>query len=174
MTIEVLSGKNEGSFKSTANVDDGVPVIISKINCDHTGQCKPSNNNKSCNGKKKVYKFRTSQIFPFCINCSKHQESGYISNEFFREILQIQYPKNKDITKYDVYNMKRKLQKSNPYMRDIATFCEFQLIFSSSNLEIGIDHIPKSEEDLVEMPKEIWSDIINEKGYNETYFFHIY
>ena len=49
--------------------------------------------------------------------------------------------------------MKRKLQKINPYMRDIATFCEFQLIFSSSNLEIGIDHIPKSEEDLVEMPK---------------------
>ena len=50
--------------------------------------------------------------------CSKHQEAGYVTNKFVKEILQIQFPKNKNVTKYDVYNMKRKLKTINPYVHE--------------------------------------------------------
>ena len=58
--------------------------------------------------------------------------------------------------------MKKKLKKINSNMKNIERFREFQNFFSSSNLKIGIDNILLSEENLLEIPKEIWSDIINE------------
>ena len=39
---KILSGNLEGKFKSIPLVDDGVPVVISTSNCQHTGSCKPS------------------------------------------------------------------------------------------------------------------------------------
>ena len=44
--MEVVSDKNEGRLKSILNVDDSVPVIISKTNCNQTGLYQPSKQQK--------------------------------------------------------------------------------------------------------------------------------
>jgi len=169
--MKVLSGKNEGKLKSYPKVEDGVPVIISKTSCNHTGLCEPSQQQQILQRKRGGAYISNIGDHSLFTLCSKHQESGYVTNEFVKEILQMQFPKNKNVTKYDVYNMKRKLKTINPYMRNIETFQEFQHLFSSSKLEIGIDNLPITEDNIVEMSKEIWSDIINEKGYSEKSFF---
>ena len=76
----------------------------------------------------------------------------------------MQFPNNKNVTEYDVYKMKIKLKTINPYMNNIETFQEFQNLFSSSNLELGIDNIPITKDNIVEMSKETWLDIRNEKN----------
>ena len=76
----------------------------------------------------------------------------------------MQFPNNKNVTEYDVYKMKIKLKTINPYMNNIETFQEFQNLFSSSNLELGIDNIPITKDNIVEMSKETWLGIRNEKN----------
>ena len=52
-------------------------------------------------------------------------------------------------------------------MKNIESFKEFQNLFSSTKLEIGIVNIPISEDPLVEILNEIWPNITNEKGYSD-------
>ena len=55
-------------------------------------------------------------------------------------------------------------------MNNITDFNDFQNFFSSSKLEIGVDNIPMSDDNIVAISKEVWTDIINEKGYDEKSF----
>ena len=66
-------------------------------------------------------------------------------NEFVTDTLQTNFLQIKKVTKYDVYNMTRKLKIINPYMKNIETFQEFQNLFSTLNLEIGIGSLEKSK-----------------------------
>ena len=89
-----------------------------------------------------------------------------------KNICKLHFPKKENVIKYDVYNMKQRILKINPYMRIIESTREFQIIFSASKLEIGIDNIPKTVDKLVKMSKVIcWSNIISKKDYKEKFLY---
>ena len=54
-TYESSFWKNKGKYKSTPNVDNSLSVIISKINCNHTGLCLPSQQQQILQRKKEVH-----------------------------------------------------------------------------------------------------------------------
>ena len=56
-------------------------------------------------------------------------------------------------------------------MKNIETFQELKNLQSSLKLEMGIHNIRITEDDLVEMLKQILSYIVNEKGYGDKSFF---
>ena len=66
--------------------------------------------------------------------------------------------------------MKKKIRQIIPYMNNITNFFDFQSFFSSSKLEIGADNIPMPDDNIVATSKEVWTDIIDEKGNDEKFF----
>ena len=70
---------------------------------------------------------------------------------------------------YVIYNMKRMLKKSIPTQKNIQSFKEFQSLFAS---EIGVGEIPMNDDNIAARSKGVWSEIINEKKYDEK--IHIY
>ena len=53
--MKVFSGKKEGKLKSTPSIEDGVPVIFSKLSYNCTGLCQPSQQQQILQQKKGVH-----------------------------------------------------------------------------------------------------------------------
>ena len=168
--VMIKSGTTKGKLKSCPNVDSGTPIIISIAKCVHTGTCNPSTQQQILQRKRGGSYISNIGDYSMFILCGMYQKTGYVTNGVVKDVLQLQFPSNKNVTKYDVYNMKKKIRRITPYMNNITDFNDFQTFFSSSKLEIGVDNVPISDDNIVAISKEVWTDIINEKGYDEKSF----
>ena len=62
----------------------------------------------------------------------------------------------KDVTKIHVYNMKRRVETVVPTLKDFHSYQVFIIIFNSSQLEVGIDDTPLTEDDKAEVYRDLW------------------
>ena len=147
---------------------DGVCVIISKANLSHTGQCSPSSMQqvlqRSWSG---AYVKNMSDVSLFTL-CSMLKGGGKVTSSFIKQILKSQFPANKNVTTRHVYWMKNRIKKILPRMHEFNNYQDFAKMFNTSKLPIGIDNTPLTDDNIVQMGKELWLEIMNDDNDTDT------
>ena len=111
---KIKSGSSEGKFKSQPVVEDGVPVIISTSNCKHTGNCKPSTQQQIIQrARSGEYIKCISDVALFTL-CTIYKEKMSLKSYYVKTILQSQFPTNHNVTKFHVFNMKKRIKMMMP------------------------------------------------------------
>ena len=104
---KILSGNLEGKFKSIPLVDDGVPVIISTSNCQHTDSCKSSLQQQLIQHARSGEYIKCISDIALFILCTIYTEKNSLKSYYIKSILQLQFPTNQNVTKFHVFNMKK-------------------------------------------------------------------
>ena len=79
-----------------------------------------------------------------------------MTSSFVKQILMRQFPVNKNVTTRDVYWLKNRILKILPKMHECDNFQDFVNIFNTSKLPIDIDNTPLTDDNIVQMGKELW------------------
>ena len=167
-TRRIKSGVAEGKYKSYPVVNDGVCVIISKANLTHTGQCSPSKLQQVMQRSRSgAYVKNMSDVSLFTI-CSMLKGGGKVTSSFLKQVLKSQFPSNKNVDTRHVYWMKNKIKSILPKMDGCENFNDFVNMFNTSKLPIGIDDTPLSDDNIVQMGKDLWMEIMNDDNNVDT------
>ena len=100
--------------------------------------------------------------------CNTMQNTGSLKSSYIKEVLKQQFPSNKNVTFAHVFNTRRKVKSMLPKLSNIESFTEFQSLCNISNLELGLDNTPISDDDIAIIAKEKWSELM-ENGNNNEY-----
>ena len=167
-TRRINSGISEGKYKSYPVVEDGVSVIISKANLTHTGQCSPSTLQQVLQRSRSgAYVKIMSDVSLFTLfNILKG--GGKVTSSFIKQILRSQFPANKNVTTCHVYWMKNRIKTILPRMQECDSFQDFVNMFNTSKLPIGIDNQPLMDDNIVQMGKDLWIEIMNNDNNTDT------
>ena len=110
--IRIQSGLSEGRFKLSHVIKDGVHVIISKANLEHTGECNPSTLQQVMQRSRSgAYVQGISDTSLFTL-CTMLKDEGKLSSSFIKKILRFQFPANKNVNNRHVYWMNNELKKN--------------------------------------------------------------
>ena len=167
---KVLSGSMQGKYKSIPLVDDGVPVIISTANCQHTGNCKPST-------QQQIMQRARSGEYIKCISdvalytlCTIYKEKMSLKSYYVKTILQSQFPSNHNVSKFHVFNMKKRIKTMMPILDRVSSFQDFQRIFKTTKLDKGLDDTPLTEDNIAELGKDIRDELLNNSESEHCFF----
>lgn len=167
---QVMSGDTVGKHKSVPVFDDGVPVIISSAKCVHTGTCKP------CTQQQIIQRARSGEYIK-CISdvalftlCTIYKEKMAIKSYYIKSILQSQFPSNHNVTKFHVFNMKKRIKMMMPMLENVSNFQDFQRIFKTTKLIKGLDDTPLTDDNIAELGRDTWDELLND-GESEHCFF---
>ena len=58
--------------------------------------------------------------------------------------------------------MKNRIKTIIPRMHNCDSFNDFQDMFKTSRLHVGVDDIPLTDDNIVQMGKELWLEIMND------------
>ena len=58
--------------------------------------------------------------------------------------------------------MKKKIQKIAPSLKGLSNYGDFAAMFKSSQLEVGLDDTPLTNDNIVEISREFWMDTMNQ------------
>ena len=165
---KINTGLSEGKYKSYPVVKDGINVIISKANVKHTGECKPSKLQQVMQRSRSgAYVKNISDISLFTL-CMMLKDEGKVPSTIVKQILSTQFPANKNVTNRHVYWMKNRVKTLLPRMNECQTFQDFQNIYKTSKLHAGIDDIPLSDDNIAQMGKDLWLDIMNDDNCEDS------
>ena len=70
------------------------------------------------------------------------KDEGKVPSSMVKQILNTQFPANKNVINRHVYWTKKRIQALLPRMNDCDTFQDFKSIYKASKLHTGIDDIP--------------------------------
>ena len=158
---KIKTGISEGKYKSYPVVKDGVNVIISKANVEHTGECQPSRLQQVMQRSRSgTYVKNISDVSLFTL-CMMLKDEGNVPSSMVKQILSTQFPANKNVTNRHVYWMKKRIKALLPRMNNCDTFQEFKSIYKTSKLHTGIDNILLSDDNIAQMGKDLWLEIMN-------------
>ena len=90
------------------------------------------------------------------------KDEGKLSSSFIKQVLKTQFPANKNVTNRHVYWMKNRIKTIMPRMHNCDSFNDFQDMFKTSRLHVGVDDIPLTDDNIVQMGKELWLEIMND------------
>ena len=126
--------KNAGKNIQKPIFDENIPVIFSKSQCEHTGTCNPSPQHQQVQRSHLGdYLEKNSQRSLWTL-CTLYKRNGTLTSLFVRNLLQTQFPSNKNVTKIHVYNMKRRVETMVPTLKDSHSYQYFTIIFNYSQL----------------------------------------
>ena len=137
--------------------------MISVANCLHCIQCKPSTQqqlmSRSRSGKY-VQGISDNALF---VLCNMFKSNGRLKSNCIKSILTPIWPTNKNISKSDVFNIRKKIISILPNLEKYNTFELFQKNVNTSTLLEGIDDCNMSDDDAINMATEVWKNLINGK-----------
>ena len=84
-----------------------------------------------------------------------------------KNILQPIWPKNKNISKHDIFNLRLRIKRLLPKIENCDAFDSFQKFINASQLMTGLDDEQISDDEAYEMAMSVWKDLFN-KGGNES------
>ena len=90
------------------------------------------------------------------------KDEGKVPSSMVKQILNTQFPANKNVINRDVYWTKKRIQALLPRMNDCDTFQDFKSIYKASKLHIGIDDIPPSNDNIAQIGKDLLLEIMND------------
>ena len=113
---KINTGLSKGKYKSYPVVKDGVNVIISKANIQHSGECIPSKLQQVMQRSRSgAYIKNISDISLYTL-CMILKDEGKVPSTIVKQILSTQFPANKNVTNRHVYWMKNRLKTLLPRM----------------------------------------------------------
>ena len=145
MCHKVVSGSLEGKCKSIPLVDDGTPIIISTSNRQHTGSCNPSTQQQIIHARSGKYTQCISDVALYT-SCTIYKEKKSIESYYVKSTLQSQFPTNHNISKFRVFNMKKRVKMVKPILERVSSFQDFQRIFKTTKLDRGLDDTPLTDD----------------------------
>ena len=149
-----------GQIKKAPIFDDDAPVSTNKSSClSHGGTCVPCTQQQMVQRSRSGdYTFEMS-VISFYQSCNAMLCSGKLKSYEIKHCLQQQFPLKKNVNKHHVWNMRRKVNSMLPSVSNIKSFREFEESCNTSNLELGLDNTPLSDDDVAEVAKEVWEDL---------------
>ena len=165
----IKSGLKKDKFKSKPVYDDSVNIIISKTFLKHTGLCEPSSQQLLLQRSRSGVYINSLSTESIHILCSIYNLRGNLSPGIIKAMVEAQFSNNKNIKKQQVYAIRRRIKNLLPKIKDLEDYNDFKSLIQSSKLEIGIDNIDITNDDIAQIGKEIWFDIMNNNTSEETF-----
>ena len=167
---KILSGSSQGKFKSIPLVDDEIPVIISNSYCTHTGSCQPSTQQQIIQRERSGEYIKCISDVALFTLCTMYKEKMSLKSYYVKSILQSQFPTNHNVTKFHVFNMKKRIKKMVPMLERVSNFQDFQRVFKTTKLERGLDDAPLSDDNIAELGRDIWDELLNDSESEQCFF----
>ena len=105
---------------------DGVPVVISKAECEHTGSCNPSTQQQIVQRSRSGDYFKKISDQSLFTLVTMYERTGSLPSPLVREILAAQFPRNKNVTYNHVYYMKK---RGSEYSTFLEGYRQLQRLF---------------------------------------------
>ena len=145
---QIKTGPQKGTLKSIPVFLDDVPVIITKASCEHTGTSDP------CPQQQMIVRQRSGQYVAKLIVdtiytlCSMYTQFGILKSKIVKPYLQTAFPKNKNVTKHNIWSLKRKIKETSKEVGTLDDFITFEAKSKSSNLEVGIEDMSITDDNI--------------------------
>jgi len=153
--------------KHRDDFSDGNSVTIVTAVCEHGGQCKPSPQQQiMVRSRSGLYIKNVSETAFFTL-CNMLKHNGKLKTHTIKNILQPIWPKNKNISKHDIFNVRLRIRRLLPKIEKCDTFESFQKSINTSLLLAGLDDENMSDDEAYEMATSVWKDLFNNGG-NES------
>ena len=131
--------------------------LLTKNTClKHGGSCCPSPQQQLVQRSRAGDYVTGLSALSLCYSCNTLQTSGKLKFSVLRDTLRQQFPCNKNASKQNIWNLRRKLKSILPSMVNIKSFKDFQSLCNTSNIAPGLDNTPLSKDDVAILAKEIW------------------
>ena len=88
-----------------------------------------------------------------------------------RQCLEQKFPLNKNVTKHHACNMKRKVKPTITSISNVQCFKEFEDLCNASNLDLGLDNAPITDDNVVEVVNEVWEELTSNASCNDNVIF---
>ena len=164
---ESKTGPKKGTLKSIPVFENDILIVITKVSCEHTGTCEP------CSQQQMIVRQRSGQyvaklsVDTIYTLCSMYTMFDILKSNIVKPYLQTAFPKSKNVTKHYIWSLKRKIKEISKEVGSSNDFVKFEAKFKSSNLEVGIEDISITGDNIAEIGQEMWKDIMNEKSGEE-------
>ena len=147
--------------------DDGIPIIIKKACCEHSNLCKPSTQQQIMSrsrGGQYLKGVNETALFTLC-NILKHNKR--LKATTIKSVLKPIWPKNKNITKSDVFNMRVRVKRLLPVLERNPLFENFQDEVNATSMLRGIDNDNISNDEVYNITHDIWKEVMNNNKHDE-------
>ena len=96
------------------------------------------------------------------------KDEGKLSSSFIKQVLKTQFPVNKNVSNIHVYWMKNRIKSIMPRMHNCDNFNDFKDMFKTTKLHSGVDDIPLTEDNIAQMGKDLWIEIMNDDNCEDS------
>jgi hypothetical protein len=143
-----VTSKN-GNRNSRPIFDDGVAVIISAKCCYNHGElCVPSPKQLEVSRSRSgAYSGSINELALFTLCNLAKNNNGRIKSQSIKTVIAPFWPRNKNVTSHDVFNIRRKITKMLPKFVEIDGFEAFKTLARVKPLVPGIDNEPLTSND---------------------------
>ena len=93
---------------------------------------------------------------------------GFLKSGAIKSALRSQLPANKNISKHHVWNVRLKVKRLIPQLKNIESFQQFQSQCNTMNLHVGLDNTKFTDDDIALVGKEIWSEIMSDTSHKDS------
>ena len=101
------------------NFSDGISVTIVTAVCEHGGQCKPSPQQRiMVRSRSGLYLKIVSETACFTV-CNMLKQNGKLKTITSKNILQPIWPRNKNISKNDIFNVRLRIKRLLPKIENV-------------------------------------------------------
>ena len=148
------------------------PVEIKKANCNHGGACTPGKQNliaTSQRAGKYIDGMPTSILYSLCNFAEK---DGKLSSSLIKKVIGPIWPKNKVISKSNVFYIRVKVMRSlKAFNSTNGDYEEFKQMVNASDLLSGIDNeVSLDDDEAVEMAQSLWAEVMSDVDKDEVLF----
>ena len=157
------------SYKSNWNA----PVIITHAVCVHGENCVPGRQNRITTGQRSgqyVVKLPSNSLYTLC---NFLQKNGSLRSQLIKHVLEPVWPKSKNITKHDCFNMRVRVNRLMPiYKSTDGNYTDFQEVANANDLLDGIDNAPTLDDDeAYALAQSLWLEVMSTMNDEEDMIF---
>ena len=113
--------------------------MITRVSLEHTGTCEPFSQQQMIVRQRSGQYVAKLSIDTIYTLCSMYTQFGILKSNIVKPYLQTAFPKNKNVTKHNIWSLKRKIKEISKEVGSLHDFDMFEAKFKSSNLEVGIE-----------------------------------
>ena len=139
------------------------PVVITKSVCEHGGNCIPGKQNRIMTGQragKYLKKLPTNSLYSLCNFLEKNRS---INSDLIRQVIEPVWPKSKNVTYHDCWNMIIRVNRLMPIFRNSeGDYDLFKEVANANDLLDGIDNTPTlNDDEAYDLAQSLWLEVMN-------------
>ena len=148
------------------------PIKIIDGCCTHGSACQPSKQNRvntSQQAQKYMNNMPKSAIFTLC---NYMENLGRLDSNLITNVMKPVWPRAKEFSKYDVFNVRVKVMRLLPvYRRSDGDYEQFKEVVNAGNLLDGIENeIDIDDDEAYEFAQSLWLEVVSTMDSKEGLF----